>query len=367
MKKYSLNGEIADFDFHSDKWDFCGPKSLKAFLADLKDGERAEIEINSPGGLVISGVEMANAIKNSAAHIVAHVTGIAASMASVVACACDEIEMEEASFMMIHDPWGVAEGNADEMRKEAQLLDQMKAICMGFYRAKFDRTDEELAALMRDETWYTGAECLANGLKCSVVPSAGAKIAARLTSRHFAAMPEAARAIYAFREMDEATRKEIEAARAAQSAKPVAENWEERFKGASRKINELQAQLADVADTARLRLDAAEAEAKDLKGQLEVRMKDLAQATARVSELSAALEERGKALEAKEKELAEARDGLTRANEQVAHLKETRDVLTGGVLMPPEDGSDYKSQMSKARTAKEREALRRKKARGEIK
>ena len=352
MKKYSLNGEIADFDFHSDLWDFCGPKSLKAFLADLKDGERAEIEINSPGGLVISGVEMANAIKNSKAHLVAHVTGIAASMASVVACACDEIEMEEASFMMIHDPWGVAKGNADEMRKEAQLLDQMKAICMGFYRAKFDRTDEELAELMRDETWYTGAECLANGLKCSVVPSAGAKIAARLTSRHFAAMPEAARAIYAFREMDEATRKGIEAARAAQAANPVAENWEERFKGASRKINELQAQLA---------------EAKDLKGQLEARVKDLAVATARVSELSAALEERGKALEAREKELAEARDGLARANEQVAHLKATRDVLTGGVLMPPEDGSDYKSQMSKARTAKEREALRRKKARGEIK
>ena len=87
MKKYQLIGEIADFDYHSDLWDFCGPKSLKAFLADLKVGEKAVIEINSPGGLVMSGIEMANAIKNSKAHLIAHVTGIAASMARVIACA----------------------------------------------------------------------------------------------------------------------------------------------------------------------------------------------------------------------------------------------------------------------------------------
>ena len=353
MKKYSLVGEIADFDYHSDMWDFCGPKSLKAFLAELKEGERAEIEINSPGGLVVSGVEMANAIKNSSAHIVAHVTGIAASMASVIACACDEIEMEEASFLMIHDPWGEAVGNADEMRKEAQILEQMKAVCMSFYRAKFARTDEELAALMSDETWYTGAECVENGLQCKVIPATGAKIAARITSRHFASMPDAVKSIYSFREMDDETRKAVEAARAAQTAKPVAENWEERFKGASRKINELQAQLA---------------ETNDLRCQLEARGKDLAEANAKVSELAAALEEKGKTLASRERELAETRDVLNKANEQVAHLKETRDVLTGGgVLMPPEEGSDYDAQMSKARTAKERNALREKKKRGEIK
>ena len=132
MKKYQLIGEIADFDYHSDLWDFCGPKSLKAFLADLKVGEKAVIEINSPGGSVVQGIEMANAIKNSKAKIVAHVTGIAASMASVIACACDEIQMEEASFLMIHDPWTYAEGNAEQLRKDAAFLDQCKAVCMSF-------------------------------------------------------------------------------------------------------------------------------------------------------------------------------------------------------------------------------------------
>ena len=136
MKTYRLNGVIADFEDHSDFFDVCSPKGLKKFLDSLEDGERAEIEINSPGGYVVYGVEMANAIKNSKAHIVAHVVGMAASMASVIACACDEIVMEEASFMMIHDPWGYTEGNAEEMRKEAKLLDQMKEVCMGFYLGK---------------------------------------------------------------------------------------------------------------------------------------------------------------------------------------------------------------------------------------
>ena len=105
-KKYSLIGEITDFDYHGFWGDYCSPKSLKAFLDTLSADDVAEIEINSPGGSVIQGVEMANAIKNCKAKIIAHVVGIAASMASVIACACDEIEMEEASVMMIHDPWG---------------------------------------------------------------------------------------------------------------------------------------------------------------------------------------------------------------------------------------------------------------------
>ena len=112
MKKLSLIGEISNFDYHGAWGDYCSPRSVREFLDGLNDGEEAEIEINSPGGLVVCGIEIANAIKNCKAKLVAHVTGIAASMASVIACACDEIVMEEASFMMIHDPWGYAIGSA---------------------------------------------------------------------------------------------------------------------------------------------------------------------------------------------------------------------------------------------------------------
>ena len=388
MKKYQLIGEIADFDYHSDLWDFCGPKSLKAFLADLKVGEKAVIEINSPGGLVMSGIEMANAIKNSKAHLIAHVTGIAASMASVIACACDEIQMEEASFLMIHDPWTYAEGNAEQLRKDAAFLDQCKAVCMSFYRGKFTCDEEKLAALMSAETWYTGRECLENGLKCTVVAS-DMKAAAKIGSRQFGKMPEAAAKLYEFRQMDDATKAEIEKVKAEQTAgaetqtaetgtapaetgtptaetetpnaEPVAaagaevphgtdggENWEARFKGASKKINELQDAIK-----------AHEATIADLKSQVDKAGKDLAAANAKVSELTGTIEKQAQDLKAKENDLADVRNSLTKANEHVKHLEETRTLLTGGVLsLPPEDSA--KVDVDSGKTPEAREELRKK-------
>lgn len=391
MKTYQLVGEISDFDYHSDLWDFCGPKSLKAFLATLKPGEKAVIEVNSPGGLVLSGIEMANAIKNSNAHIIAHVTGIAASMASVVVCACDEIRMEEASFMMVHNPWTVSQGDADQLRKDAAFLDQCKAVIMSFYRGKFACDEARLSEMMSDETWYTGTECKENGLACEVIASE-TRAAARVGERQFKNMPEGVKSLYSFQEMDDATRDQIRATAladdgepseaetqeaateepaetpAAEPAEPVADpaepaaepapadSWEMRFKGASRKINELQAALATSAETV-----------NDLNGQLEAVRRDLADAKASVSELSGKLEEGAKALEAKDRELAQVRDSLTKANEQVKHLEETRSLLTGGVLSLPAEGSEYEAKMAKAKNAEEREKLRALKRSGKIK
>lgn len=347
MKKYLLNGEIADFEFHNDFWDFCSPKGLRSFLDTLDDGEAAEIEINSPGGDVFAGVEMANMIKNSKADITAHVTGIAASMASVIACACDHIKMEQASFMMIHDPWSIAIGNADDLRKEAGVLDRCKEVIMSFYRAKFARTDEELAALMSDETWYTGAECLANGLDCEVIQS-DVKIAAKLTRFNVVKMPEPAAALYSFKEMDADTKAAIDAARAEQLSQPAPAasaptaqpapaasapasapcDWEARYKGASQKINQLQTEIA-----------ASAASVKSFQDQLGQCQKDLASANAQIEQLKATVDEGAKALAAREKDLAAARDSLSKAESEVKRLNDARQLLTAGVLSRDGDRS----------------------------
>ena len=390
--KYSLIGEITDFDYHGFWGDYCSPKSLKAWLAKLAPGEEAEIEINSPGGNVIHGIEMANAIKNSKAVIVAHVTGIAASMASVIACACSRIEMEEASFMMIHDPWGYTEGTADEMRKQAGVLDQMKAVIMSFYRGKFkNRTEDEIAALMTDETWYTGAECKENGLDCTVIAS-DVKAAASIVGHKFKKIPDGAAKFLTAKEITDEGKAEIEAAKAAAKAEivdesstgntetktgehsepsaaadsaagaaPVAEvpggDWEARYKGASKKINELQARIAELekrdADRATETVDygAVVAERDGLKAQNDAlaqtaekaagALKDfedqvkatgyenLAALIGAVSGLKADLETRGR-------ELAQAR-------QQLDHMAETRDLLTGGVLSPGNGNAKYSS------------------------
>lgn len=376
-KKYSLIGEIADFDYHGCWGDYCSPRSLHEFLDGCQNGERVEIEINSPGGLVIQGVEMANAIKNSKAHVVAHVTGIAASMASVIACACDEIEMEEASFMMIHNPWGMAIGDANEMRKEASVLDQMKAVCMAFYRGKFARTDEELSALMSDETWYTGAECQANGLKCTVIKS-DFQAAASVCGKSFEKMPEGAAKFLTKKELTEEGKAEIEAARKAAATVPAPsaatpapgenataqDDWAARYKGASKKINELTEALAvatkskTIAETslasAEASLGEVQATLKDFNAQVEkAGYKDLAALIGAVSTLKADLEKSGT-------ELAATR-------EQLDHMKATRDLLTAGVLSPSNGADSYEAKMAAAKTPQEREDLRAMKKAGKIK
>lgn len=384
-KKFCLIGEITDFDYHGFWGDFCSPRSLRAFLDELGEGDEAEIEINSPGGLVILGVEMANAIKNRKNKIVAHVTGIAASMASVIACACDEIVMEEASFMMIHDPWGYAEGNAEQMRKEAGVLDQMKAICMSFYRGKFDRTEEEIAALMSDETWYTGNECAANGLKCTVVKS-DVRAAASIVGHKFAKMPEGAAKFLTAKDLTDEGKAEIEAARQAAKAEApapaaeggaapsaegaksstgnkeeVAEDWEARYKGASKKINELQGALDDARANVRTGLDSikatndelaksnaaredAEKALKNFNDQVEkAGFKDLDALIGAVSGLKADLEK--------------GATDLAACCEQLDHLKKTRDLLTGGVLTPSAELPTLQEGLAKCMTPKEKSAF----------
>lgn len=345
-KKYCLIGEIADFDYHGFWGDYCSPKSLKAWLDTLSDGEEAEIEINSPGGSVVQGIEMANGIKNSKAEIVAHVTGIAASMASVIACACHRIEMEEASFMMIHDPWSYAEGSAEELRKMASVLDQMKAVIMSFYRGKFkDCTEDQISALMSDETWYTGNECLENGLDCTVIKS-DVRAAASIVGHKFAKMPDAAAMFLTSKELTDEGRAEIEAAKAAAKTSAQASasdgDWEARYKGASKKINALQARIAElekntvdaeahgkvVAERDSLNAHAAQLETtsanavkalKDFEDQVKQSgFENLAALISAASGLKADLEKR-------DGELAECR-------QQLDHMKETRNFLTGSVL-----------------------------------
>lgn len=403
-KKYCLIGEITDFDYHGFWGDFCSPRSLKAFLDDLDEGDEAEIEINSPGGLVILGVEMANAIKNRKNKIVAHVTGIAASMASVIACACDEIVMEEASFMMIHDPWGYMEGNAEGFRKEADKLDQMKSIIMAFYRGKFDRTEEEIAALMSDETWYTGNECKANGLKCTVVKS-DVRAAASIVGHKFAKMPEGAAKFLTSKDITAEGKAVIEAARQAAKAEapapaaeggaaaPAAETaksstgnkstllmdyladpdkdrsaedfkailkeldadgFAARYKGASKKINELQAEIeAAHAECDALKktdgenvqkIVALEGTIKNFNDQVEkAGFKDLDALIGAVSGLKADLEK--------------GASDLAACREQLEHLKKTRDLLTGGVLTPSAELPTLQEGLAKCKTPKEKSAF----------
>jgi ATP-dependent Clp endopeptidase proteolytic subunit ClpP len=139
----------------------------KAFLDELKAlGPVAEltVRINSPGGSVFDGVAIYNALKRHQARITVWIDGIAASIASMIAMAGDEVVMPENAMLVLHDPSGLVAGTASDMRAMADALDKMAAAMIAAYRDKSGAGDEEIAALMAAETWLSGEEAVELGL-----------------------------------------------------------------------------------------------------------------------------------------------------------------------------------------------------------
>jgi ATP-dependent Clp protease, protease subunit len=139
----------------------------KGFLDELKGlGPVAEltVRINSPGGSVFDGVAIYNALKRHDAVIRIWVDGIAASIASMIAMAGDEVVMPENAMLMLHDPSGLVMGTAADMRAMAEALDRMKAGMVAAYRDKSGRDDAEIEILMAAETWLSAEEAVDLGL-----------------------------------------------------------------------------------------------------------------------------------------------------------------------------------------------------------
>lgn len=140
-------------------------------LKSLGDVKNINLHINSPGGSVFEGIAIYNMLKQNSAHINVYVDGLAASIASVIAMSGDAIFMPSNSMMMIHNPWTMAVGNANELRKQADDLDQITKSSVQTYLAKAgDKLDEDtLKQLMNDETWLTAQEAVDYGLADEVM------------------------------------------------------------------------------------------------------------------------------------------------------------------------------------------------------
>jgi ATP-dependent Clp endopeptidase proteolytic subunit ClpP len=151
-------------------------------LKAVGDVKRIRVRINSPGGSVFDGTAIYNILRAHPARKIVSVDGLAASMASIVAMAGDEIEMGEGAYMMVHDPLGVAVGDSAEMRDVAELLDRMKTQLVGIYARRTGRSEAEIAQLMQDETWMSAREAVAGRFADRVVP--GLAVAARFFDKN---------------------------------------------------------------------------------------------------------------------------------------------------------------------------------------
>ena len=136
------------------------------------DGIKAStinLRLNSPGGDVFDGIAIYNALREHPAKVITHIDGVAASMASMIALAGDEVRMAENGFLMIHNPWAMVVGNADDLRKEAELLDQISGSMLMAYEAKSPATSEQIKDWMADETWFTAADAKEAGFVDEVI------------------------------------------------------------------------------------------------------------------------------------------------------------------------------------------------------
>ena len=184
-KKFNIYGDIVDQE--NDKFgqeDVC-PNDFKSFMQTVEEGDEVEVVINSCGGSVTGGISIANMILalSKTNRTSAVVEGVAASIASVIACACDELHMGKSSFLMIHRVWGNVCGNCEDLRKEADVMEMMTRSLLSFYHRKFDLTDEQLLDYMTAETWISGGDAENFKLNAVVDDNEQVRFAAKLIEK----------------------------------------------------------------------------------------------------------------------------------------------------------------------------------------
>lgn len=169
--------------------------SAQQFARDLKalgDLSRIDLRVHSPGGDVFEGTAIYNLLKHHPARVDGYVDGLAASMATVILMACDTVYIPENGLMMVHKPWGITGGDADDMRRYVELLDKIEDTMVMAYAAKTGKSADEIKALLKEETWMTGREAIEAGFADQLTEPLAA--AAQLNSKRmqeFAHMPEA--------------------------------------------------------------------------------------------------------------------------------------------------------------------------------
>lgn len=163
-----IDGEIVSDELYEDDTSAAG---FRDSLKQLGDVKTINLHINSPGGSVFEGIAIYNMLKNNPAQINVYVDALAASIASVIAMSGDNIFMPSNSMLMIHNPWTVAMGNANDLRKQADDLDRIGELSVTTYldKAGGKLNADTLHKLMDDETWLTAQEAVDYGLATEVI------------------------------------------------------------------------------------------------------------------------------------------------------------------------------------------------------
>lgn len=161
-KWFNIQGKATDAVAEVYIFDEIGAYGITAqdFISEMKEYKDTPVNlrINCIGGDVFDGMAMYNIIKKREAKTTAYIEGIAASMGSVIALAADEVIMAENSLFMIHNAWGGAMGEAEDMRKTASILEKISGEIANIYERKTRLSLNRIVEMMDKETWLNAAE-----------------------------------------------------------------------------------------------------------------------------------------------------------------------------------------------------------------
>lgn len=160
--------------------------TFKKDLDALGDVETINLHINSPGGSVFDGSTIGSMIKQHKATVNVYIDGLAASIASVIAMAGDNVYMPKNAMLMIHNPWTFAIGNANDLRKQAEDLDKIGLSMQESYlgKSKDKLSAEKLQELLDNETWLSASEALEYGFADEILEEN--QVAANVSQELFA-------------------------------------------------------------------------------------------------------------------------------------------------------------------------------------
>lgn len=139
-------------------------KGVRDELAKLDRKQKLSVRVNSPGGDVFEAIAIRAQLAEWEAGVDFQVDGIAASMASHIITLPGTVTMAEGSMIMVHNPWTIAIGNADDLAKEIATLRKIEGDFAKVYAEKSGQTVERVRAALADETWFTVDEAIAFGL-----------------------------------------------------------------------------------------------------------------------------------------------------------------------------------------------------------
>lgn len=164
-------------DITSMKWwdEDVTPQDIKKALDEMGDVTKVKVSVNSYGGECDAGILIYNILddyrKRKNISIDVTIDGVAASMGGVIAMVGDKVTMHDNAILMLHKPIGIALGNSDEMRKQADVLDKYEQRLINIFMSRFKGTEDELKEIISAETWYLADEAKERGFVDEVIPT----------------------------------------------------------------------------------------------------------------------------------------------------------------------------------------------------